>query len=198
MMDLPLAQYGPFAELIRATAALVATAATFKLSFRGRAKWEPSEEDVPKGAQKVVGLITAVLIGAIWFWLRSPSKLETVTNLAIYLAFACLAFLLLYGFFINVLTYEQTYAISAKKVNVRKIIGGLWLKSRAKEALVSHGITVQELLANSAYNPDKVWPRTSRGLAKMGFVLCYVGLVSTGTVALCCAGILITNSVFSR
>lgn len=42
--------------------------------------------------------------------------------------------------------------------------------------------------------PNAVWSPFSRALAKACFVLCYVALIATGTVALTCASLLIEKS----
>jgi hypothetical protein len=46
------------------------------MGFRGRAKWEPSEEDVSAGPQKVAALITAVGIVIIWVRINDPKLMS--------------------------------------------------------------------------------------------------------------------------
>lgn len=43
---------------------------------------------------------------------------------------------------------------------------------------------MQRLLEGAAYEIDKVWSRPSRQLAKTSFVLAYLGLTISGTIAL--------------
>ena len=64
----------------------------------------------------------------------------------------------------------------------KRIVGGFWLTPRAREE-VSAGRTVQDFLLETNYDPDRVWPRPSRGLGLLlviaSYVLLMVGLSTT-------------------
>jgi hypothetical protein len=57
-----------FDQIVADAGALIAAAGAILVSWKGRARWEPWEEDVPKGPQQVAGLVTAVAIGVLWFY----------------------------------------------------------------------------------------------------------------------------------
>ena len=83
--------------------------------------------------------------------------------------------------------------ISAKplKIEEKNVIGGFNLTDNAHEVIKSHKLTVQKFFAGTAYDSDEVWTRPSQALAKQLFVVGYIGLVASGTIALAVAAILI-------
>jgi putative ABC transport system substrate-binding protein len=195
------APYGELNGLVKAVGVLVSTSIAIGLTWRGRAKWEPSEEDISKGPQRVGGLLTAVAIALLWSLSADTQHLDFLTQLAVGLSISCALFLLIYGFLITTQTYTVIKGSSRKKV-VRKIIGGFGLSYRAKLATQdgSNFTTVQEFLQHEVYDPDRVWSRHSRAIAKLCFVVCYLGLVVCGSIALACASIifLVAASTQSR
>jgi len=193
-MILASTSYGGLSGLVSAAGSLIAAAGAITLSWKGRARWEPSEEDVPRAAQKVAGLLIAVLIVAIWYWLRTPAQAVAVTRLAIASAIACVSLLLFYGLLVAVLTYESTYVSRDGQPTSRKIIGGFWVTGRARDEC-RKGRTLQETLRRASYDPDVVWPRLGRALAKLCFSLCYIGMVTGGSVSLAAGAILLSNVV---
>jgi len=190
-------QYGELSGLVKAVGMLVSTGIAIGLTWRGRAKWEPSEEDISQGPQKVGGLLTAVAIALLWSLYADIQHLDFLTQLAVGLSISCLFFLLAYGFLITTQTYTVVKGSKRKRVQ-RKIIGGFGLSYRAKLAIqdVTTFTTVQEFLQQEVYDPDRVWSRHSRAVAKLCFVVCYLGLVVCGSLALACASIifLVTSS----
>jgi len=61
----------------------------------------------------------------------------------------------------------------------RNIIGGFRLTEHAGKQLEQarqsgEAITTQKLLQKLSYDPDLVWPRRSRAIAKAVFVVCYI------------------------
>jgi hypothetical protein len=187
------ANYGVFTEIVPTAGSIMAAVAALYLTWRGRAKWEPTEQDIPQGAQKVGGLLTAVAISVIWywFWYRNPNQGATLAVLAIFLAVAALVSLLIYGFLAAMLTYDKVVATKPNETSTHKIIGGFILTPQTKK-LVKKGMTVQRALAAAGYDVDEVWYRTSRAFAKMIFVLTYVVLVAAGTASLTTAAILVS------
>jgi hypothetical protein len=183
--------YGPLTNLVGTVGSITAAAAAIGLAFRGRAKWEPSEEDISKGPQKVAGLVAAVLIVLIWALLNDAPHLGLLVRIAIELVVLCAASLLVYGFLVATQTYYVIVAPSPNKTVKRNIIGGFWLTKEAKKARRREKVTTQELLKGAAYDPDVLWSRASRALAKLCFVICYLGLTVSGTLALTCAAIIL-------
>jgi ABC-type uncharacterized transport system substrate-binding protein len=180
--------YGIFTDLVKTAGFLMSAVAAIGLTWRGRARWEPSEEDIPKGPQKVGGLLTAVALALLWTFAADAQHLRFLANIAVVTAIVCLASLLIYGYLISVQTYEG----SAKK-GEKKLIGGLSLKPAAEDALKrsENPLTAQEFLKLNRYDPDKVWTRPGRALAKSSFILFYLGLTLGGSLALTCAAMII-------
>ncbi len=167
------------------------------LGFKGRAKWEPSDQDVDKGAQKVGALASAVLIGFIFLELSKPEDVPTLMHLALICLIITVVSLLLYSALTTIFVYVQWQDTSEQ----RNIIGGLALTAEAREALNRETKrakeegqvppTIQELFKGSAYEIDQLWSRPSRAMAKILFTLGYLGLTIAGTIALASASIAI-------
>jgi len=179
----------------------MAMSAALLLGFKGRARWEPSDQDVDKGAQKVGALASAVLIGFIFLELPRPEDVPTLMHLA----FICLAVavvsLLVYSALTTIFIYIQWQDTSEQ----RNIIGGLALRAEAREALNREAKlakesgqvppTIQELFKGAAYVIDQLWSRPSRALTKALFTLGYLGLTIAGTIALASASIAIGHHI---
>lgn len=191
MMLIDEFDYGPLSDLVSVSGSIIAAGSAITLGWRKRAKWEPSEEDIAKGPERVGSLLTAVIIAILWLQMRNPTYQPFLAWLAIAMAIACVFFLSIYGFLIAMQTYEILYSPGPNAVSSRKIIGGFSLLTHAKEIKLSEQITTQDLLAGMAYDADKVWTRQSRALAKSSFVICYLGLTVSGTVALACVAIIL-------
>ena len=182
--------YGSLTDVVSAAGSIMAAGLAVWHGWRKRARFEPSEEDIPKAPARVAGLVTAVIIAVLWLQTRFDLDISFLTRLALGLLVGCVSFLIVYGFLVAVQTYEVIYSPRPNEVASRKIIGGLWMRRHAKKTKRKKHTTTQELLAGLAYDVDKVWSRQARGFAKSVFVLCYLGWNITGTVALACAAIL--------
>ncbi|HTG36538.1 MAG TPA: hypothetical protein VLB76_26775 [Thermoanaerobaculia bacterium] len=185
------ADYGTLAPLVRTVGWLMSAATAISLSWRRRAKWEPSEEDVSQGPARVGGLLTAVLIAILWTQMADLQHERYLLLLALWLAGATLVSLLVYVFLTSIMVFTQEYALRKNVIAERKIIGGFWLKPKAQEVIAQKSLSVQEVLEGAGNNPDKVWSRPSRGLVKILFILCYMGLIVCGTTALTSVAILL-------
>ena len=193
-MNLSLFQqdnYGPLTNLVGTVGSVVAAGAAIGLAWRGRTKWEPSEEDISKGPQKVAGLVAAVMIVMVWALLNRSTHISLLVRFAIGLASICVLSLLVYGFFVATQTYYVVLTAKPNETVKKNIIGGFWLTDQAKKSKSKNKVTTQVLLAGAAYDPDVLWSRASRALAKMLFVLCYLALTVSGTLALTCAAMIL-------
>ena len=180
---------GSFASLVNAGGSIVAMGAALGLTWRGRTKWEPSEEDLPRGVQKVSGLIAALVVATLWVsYHRQPQEIGWKPP--IILGALSFFFLLVYSFLISNQTFEIELVRDGNS-EAAKVIGGFWMTTRA-HTLVGEGRTRQDVLEGAAYNLDLVWPRPSRSLAKISFLVGYAGLVVCGTVALAAASIMVS------
>jgi hypothetical protein len=191
------ANYGPFAPVVAASGSILAMGAALRLGWRGRAKWEPIEEDVPAGPQKVGGLAAAIAVALIWVRMYEIRYETDLTKIAIYCWILAFVSLLIY-IMLQMLLYEKerTTATSTPgnvEIERLKIVGGLWLLPKAKRKLAEQDGpgTVQELFEGAAYNKDLLWSRPTQGLSKVLFAIAYVTLTTGGTVALGATSILI-------
>jgi hypothetical protein len=188
-MFLESPNYGPFTSLVGTAGSIIATGAALMLGFRGRARWEPSEEDVSKGPQKVGSLLSAV--GIVLLWANSrPDQMGSLTHLIVWLLAITVAALLAYGLLNSTLIYYIEVAVDSHRTEKQKIIGGFWYAKGVAEKIRSLGVTVQDFLAGTGYKVDAVWPRLSRGVAKQAFVLAYLLLTVCGTLALASGSII--------
>jgi hypothetical protein len=189
-------QYGVLQSLVSTAGSIVAAGGAITLAFRKRAKWEPSEEDIKRGPEKVGGLVGAILIAILYFETKSSSKSSSdhhhlLINLALAGIIVCVVALLAYGFLTSMQTYNQVCAVDGVVSN-RKIIGGFMLTAQAKKNMRNAGVpTIQQFFEGSAYEVDLLWSRPSRSSAKLLFVICYLALTISGTVALASAAILL-------
>lgn len=158
----------------------MAMVAAISFGWKGRAKWEPDEEDIPKGPQKVASLVAACSIAMIYLLMAKPEFVSQLTRIVIFSLVVTVLSLLVYTLLVNGLIYEKVVS----KHKTIKIIGGLWKTKTASAAQKKESVTTQELFAGGQYMPDKVWPRIARGLSKVLFLLGYFGLSDAGTIAL--------------
>ena len=192
-----MSDYGAFKDIVANAGTIMAMAAAIGLAWRGRSKWEPAEDDVPKAPQKVAGLLSALAITAIWTAYQDVGHIHTLIGLALGLGLGALASLCVYAFLVSTLTYVQLTAGGPKKVKERNIIGGFVFTAKSRAVIEKQrakGLappTTADLFKAAAYNPDSVWERWSRSLAKVLCIVSYVGLIVTGTVALAAAAILV-------
>jgi hypothetical protein len=196
-MALFLAQdgYGPFANLVATAGTLISVVGALALAWRGRSRWEPSEEDIPAGPQRVGGVVAVA--GLVLLWVRyhdAPAASGLVILLVVFVA-VCVVALLAYSFLVGTQTYEVKQAVDDRQYRVVKVIGGFRTTPRAAEVLrTRRDATLQQALAGSAYDVDRVWTRSSRAAAKLCFVVAYLLLTVSGTLALASAAILVSNA----
>jgi hypothetical protein len=186
--------YGPFGSIVSGAGSLIAVGGALLLTWKKRSDWEPADEDLPLGAQRIAGLAICVVIAALWF-----SQHDQPSSSLLFAAWACLAAALLfaaaYGVLIGMFTFERQVATGPRSTVRRKIVGGFVLTGQAKRLLKNQRpqVTLQEIFKGAAYDPDHVWTRSSRSLAKLCFFLAYIGTVVFGTAALAAAAIAIAQ-----
>jgi hypothetical protein len=108
---------------------------------------------------------------------------------AVSMSMGALVFLLLYGYVVARFVFEQKISPKGSHAPPVKIIGGFGLTSGAKKQIRSAG-SIQKLFEAAAFDPDLIWPRESRALAKQLFALCFIGLHVCGSLALSSAALL--------
>jgi hypothetical protein len=185
------ADYGMFANLVKTAGFLLSAAVGLRLTWKGRARWEPSEQDVPRGAQKIGGLLCAVCLAILFSQFSTAQYSSFLAKLSLWLGGFALLSLLIYGVLISTFTCDRQASVSPGSVKTEKIIGGFWLTRRARASRDLNEVTIQELLKGAGYNADLVWPRLARALAQQMFVLGYLGLTVCGTLALTVSAMLL-------
>ena len=193
------ASYGVLAQAVAAAGTLIAAAGALTLCWKGRFNWEPAEEDVPRSAQKFGGLVIAIIIAAMWYRFAKQRSISPDELLSFAVGFAGLgvAGLIVYSLLVGVYVYNKTIALGGRKTGITRVVGGFWLTGDARVALRSgdpRPRSVAELFKGSGYDPDLVWPRFSRALAKICFQLSYILLVAGGTCALSAVALVIASA----
>jgi hypothetical protein len=174
----------------------MAAAGAITLAWKGRAAWEPSEQDISRGPQKVSGLLAAVAVAVLWASAApvDPASKQFLIRTALTCGALSLVFLSVYGFLVSSLTFNLVTARNGKPIDL-KVIGGFLLTPKARRAIEREQTNTQKYFEGTAYDMDEVWTRPSRAFAKQTFVLAYVGLIVCGTLALAAAALLLSAAV---
>jgi len=183
--------YGTLAPLVKAAGWLASSAAAITFTWKRRVKLEPSEEDVPNGSRRIAGLLSAVSVGYIYAQLSTSDAIPALGRVLLVSSLTALAVFLVYLYLIGAKTYDVVYATGVNTSEKRRVIGGFRFLDSAKQVMAKRGINPQQCLEGRRYDPDKVWTKESRALAKVAFTLCYILLIVSGTCALSCAAILL-------
>ena len=176
--------FGALTTLVRTIGAILSAGLAIGVGWRRRAKWEPSEEDLPNGAERVSSLVTGVAVALIWVLSRQPREELLVVSTIVFCVLAVVA-LLTYGYLIHVYTYRSSSG--------KPIVGGGRLTLEAQKKLPRLH-TIQALLNDARRDPDRVWERQSRGRIKMCFTLAYIVLTVAGSLAITCVAVLILRT----
>jgi hypothetical protein len=189
------ADYGSLTPVVVAGGSVVSAVAALGLAWRGRAKWEPAEEDLSRAPAQVSGLISAVILVLLWVFFGKDGSRGILAVIAGVAAAITLISAIVYGVLVAVYVYDRLVSVQSDTSTTIKIIGGFRFTAQADKVREKNpGLTTQELLKGAAYDPDRVWPRSSRALMKAAFTLSYVGLTMMGTTALAATAILLLRS----
>jgi len=185
---------GELSGLVKGAGILISAVVAIGVTWRGRARWEPSDRDLPKAPQRLAGLLNGVILAIAWVFLASPSHAGLLAVLASVLVSAACMFFIVYFLHVAILTYEvepETLQPGRPTPVAERIVGGYWLTREAnrKRLLKTKPVSPGEYLMEVG-QPDKVWPRPARALAKVVLMLGYIGFVVCGTAGLTCAAIL--------
>ena len=185
--------YGLLTGLVDDIGALIAAAGAIILAFRGRNRWEPCEEDIPKGPAKISGSLTAAGIAYLWYRSETLFDAGIFFSVLLYCAIGVVVGFLTYVMLITVFTFDRAIAVSTTEIRTEKIIGGFWLHKLARQEMRNRdgAPTTQKLLEGAAYDVDKVWPRFARGLAKISFILAYLLVIISGSLLLTSGAIIL-------
>jgi hypothetical protein len=184
-------------NVTQAVTALLSLTTAIYGGFRGRAKWEPHTQDIPKGSQRIAALISFVIISAILYFLREESYSLLVA--AIMVVCGAGAYLGFHDYLklTSGMTYDMIKIVDGKETVV-KILGAEkeHLTTAAQEYLRDHpGETPQALVNGCGGDLDAVWHKDARSKTRSRYERDYIFLTSGGTIALACAGVLFSHVV---
>jgi hypothetical protein len=187
--------YGALSEVVSVATSLMAAVGAIGLAWRGRAipAWAPQDEEVPDGAQKVAGVVAAAGIAYEWAALRKPGHIGTLNVLLLVFGCVTVAALLAYGFLRGTRTVVAKVALPDGGTKDVQVISGFRPTQKGAQQLKTH--TMQDVFAGALYDPDRVWTRESRGLAKIAILISYMALTAGGTLLLATAALRIITAV---
>jgi hypothetical protein len=183
--------YGALNGIVAAAGTVMAAGSAITLAFKGRARWEPIEEDVPRAPAKIAGLTTAVCVVLIYGAARQNPDVAWLGPLCLGCLLATFVGTCLYIWLVQVNTFTSQRATGRQRVASQKVVGGLWLKREAKAILNRPDApkSVQMLFAGSAYDKDLLWSRPSQAAAKILFLISFLSLQVFGSLSLAAAAI---------
>jgi hypothetical protein len=185
--------YGALGGIVAAAGSVMAAGSAITLAFKGRARWEPIEEDVPRAPAKFAGLATAVCIVLIYGDARQNPDVAWLSPLCLGCLLAAFVGTCLYMWLVQVNTFTTERATGRRRVACQKVVGGLWLKREAKAILdrPDEPKSVQMVFTGSAYNKDLLWSGPSQAAAKILFLISFLAMQVFGSLSLAIAAILI-------
>jgi len=169
--------------LAKGCTSLLAAASAIALGFRSPSEWEPCEQDLPTAPRKVGSLIATVGIAVLFATFSHSNQEALLTYVAAGFTGACVLSLLIYLFLHAAFTYENAKA--------QKCISGFVLTDKARE-MKKKGSPQQEILRKHNFRKERVWTHGSTVVAKLVFVVTYLILTTSGTLALASSGLLIS------
>ncbi len=179
--------YGQLTPMVVTAIALMSAVGAIILLVRRRANWEPLQENLGKGAKNIGAVMTAVAIGLIWASCRNDKNL--LTTIAIFAGICTLVSLIVYNIIAGVYSYKKIHIVKGRSVET-KVIGGFKITEAVKSSMklaeerAGRVITIQEYFEGVQYEAEHVWSRGSLEISKAIFILCYVGLIMFGAIAL--------------
>lgn len=185
-------EFGPLTDLLSVAGTLMAAAFALIRLVRGRANWEPAEEDVDSGYVRMSAVLTAVAVALMWWRYSDGSQSEELVSLTVGAVLALLVSFVAYSLLIGTKLVEQVYIDASGKQQSKKRIRGFRLTPHARRELAKDpSLTVKELFAGVQYEPEHVWTNLSRAFAKLSFALSAVLLTVSLSVALAGVSILL-------
>ena len=136
--------------------------------------WEIPDEGIPKILQRLLGFVGAAFVVGGWF-IATPKTVGWMLITAIIFILIAAFFCVRYALLIPRYKFEKEIANPDHRT-VRKVavLGGDELEPLAKKAQEKNNWTEQELLAASAFNPDKVWGRPARIRVMQRLAICFI------------------------
>lgn len=185
--EMPFDQITPEQITKGASAALGMITALYA-GFKGRAEWEPHDQDIPSGSHRLAALAACVLIVLVTYAWGTPQfggVIGAIALIGLILAIICY-------FSYQQLTTKHIYKIGrivdGQSVRVN-ILGGAYPTSEAQKK-INEGITVPELVDGCGGNLSQIWDNDSRSETRLKYEASYMGMIVGGTLSLASIGIL--------
>jgi hypothetical protein len=183
--------YGPLSGLVQTAGWLISSVFAIGLSWRRGGKWIPYQEDLPKAAERIGGVLTAVAVALLWSLYNSWTAMPFLSRTALFTAVAAVVSFLIYAFLVSLQTYQKDVSTATSERFI-KIVGGFTLTPRAQKKRKTQSI--QAMFKDAAYDPDAIWERPGRALAQGLFALFFIAMTFSGTVALSSAAMVLMIS----
>jgi hypothetical protein len=162
----------------------VATGGALFLLWGGKMeKWRPPDEDLPGTAQAVALLLCGVGMVLQWYF-AVPATIGWFVGVVAILAAACVVCFLKYTGLLGTHIFIKPVATGPSSTRDIRILGGNKLLPEAEEKRRRLRVSVQDLLAGAAYNPDLLWSREARKWVKERVLLFFILTLFLGTSAL--------------
>jgi hypothetical protein len=178
-----MSNYGPLAGVVGTVGAILSAGGAITLAWKRGADWLPPEDDVPKGPARVAGVLTTIAIAAMWLETGRALYARDLERISGICAVITVLALLTYVFLMNVFVYQRRMINRGGHEESRRIIGGFCLTAAARTGL-QQATTIQRLLDGAGNDPDLVWTRASRAMAKICFIVAFLGLQVGGSLAI--------------
>ncbi|MEQ8733816.1 MAG: hypothetical protein RIC29_02760 [Rhodospirillaceae bacterium] len=189
-----MTDYGILTGIVDEIGLVIGAGSAVVFAVKGRARWEPSEEDVPNGPIKVASIITGIGVGALYAISINEYDYSFFFGTMIFASVALFIGLMAYTILITVYTFDKQVPVSENETRTIKVIGGFWLTQDAKEKLQNNFPTTQKLFHSSAYDMDMIWPRVSRGLTKIAFLIAYFSMIFGGGFGVASTAIILNGA----
>lgn len=177
-------EFGPLADLVAIAGCIMAAGTALLAAWTGkRTKWAPVQEQLPNGARRVAGLLSAATTAILYIeWATGIARAAGILTIIVVLALVltALAFYF-YQHQLGLLTYRIHKGTPAET----QIVGGSELTARARKAAEAREIEdPEDLLPGFAHDPVQVFTRKSIQQAKSQLSALYAVFLYAGTVAL--------------
>lgn len=176
-------------DIVKWGGALVSAAVALRIALRPRTGSEPEPSGISKFAYSLAVVVVAAILATIVYDEGATLGFVSLAQMLKFGLIGSVVGVALYAWLSSLVVYE-TVEIEEKKPVTRRIIGGFWLTPYAKTQ-ERDGKTVQAILLGANYDLDRVWPRSSQGLATLLVISSYVLLMVGLSTSLAVGAVLI-------
>jgi len=182
----PLGQLTPDA-IVKGAAAALAMVLALYLGFKGRAKSEPHDQDIPGLSQRIGALAACVFIGMIVYFLGIPQYAWIIAVITLVCLTVAIVSYTRYQFLTTTHIYNIERVAKGRSQRIN-ILGGDTLTPKAKKHHKA-GEPIQKLIDGCGGELGNIWDNSSRARTRGKYELSYIGMVVGATTTLGCVGI---------